>query len=85
MGRKDAYSGKGLTMAEVYTVENALPVEDLFVEERTVTIGVELFLDLCIEYGRKLAMEDFIKVTKYNIEKHEARAILGMEEEEEDE
>lgn len=64
---------------------NALPAEELFgfKTSENVTVPTELFLDLCIEYGRKLAMEDFIRVTKYNVDKEEARAILGIEEEEE--
>lgn len=67
---------------------NALPAEKLFGGEinGTVTVYTELFLDLCIEYGRKLALEDYIRATneKNYLPAMEVKAILGMIGEEEE-
>lgn len=74
-------------MADVYTVENALPAEELFGEGEKITVDAELFINLCIEYGRKAALEDYVtKVEhKYSLDKDVVRAIIGIEEVEEDE
>lgn len=70
------------TVTEEFVTLDATPADKLF---ETVNIG-ETLINLCIEYGRKLAMEDFIRVTKFSINKEEAMAILGMDgEESEDE
>ena len=69
-------------MAEVYTVANALPAEELFGGEikGSVSVNTELFLDLCIEYGRKLALEDYIRAVneKTYLSVNDVKGILGM-------
>lgn len=59
-----------------------LPAEKLFGGEinGSVTVYTELFLDLCIEYGRKLALEDYIRAVneKTYLNATEVKAILGM-------
>ena len=74
--------GKIYSVSDDFAPINALPVEELFEEDED---RMTLFVNLCIEYGRKLALEDFVMAAKYSLDKNEVRAILGMEEEEKNE
>lgn len=85
MGQRFANSEKGIRMNNLYDSVKpltALPAEELFVDKanENVTVSTELFLDLCIEYGRKIALEDYLTKCehKYSLDKAEVMAILGI-------
>ena len=58
---------------------NALPVEELFGKGKYIT-PYDLVIDLLLEYGRKLALEDYIRAVneKTYLNATEVKAILGM-------
>lgn len=58
---------------------NALPVEELFGKGKYIA-PYDLFIDLLIEYGRKLALEDYIRAVneKTYLSVNEVKGILGM-------
>lgn len=58
---------------------NALPVEELFGKGKYVA-PYDLVIDLLLEYGRKLALEDYIRAVneKTYLNATEVKAILGM-------
>lgn len=65
---------------EIKSVElNALPVEELFGKGKYVA-AYDLVIDLLLEYGRKLALEDYIRAVneKTYLNVTEVKAILGM-------
>ena len=72
-----------LNINEKFSTLDAAPAEDLF---ETVNIG-ETLINLCIEYGRKLALEDYIKAVdeKTYLSVKDVKGILGMIGEDEDE
>ncbi len=65
---------------------NALPVEELFGKGKYIA-PYDLFIDLLLEYGRKLALEDYIKAVdeKTYLSVKDVKGILGMIGEDEDE
>jgi len=71
------------TVSEEFISLDATPANELF---ETVNIG-ETIINLCIEYGRKLALEDYIKAVdeKTYLSVRDVKGILGMFGEEEDE
>ena len=71
------------TVTEGFMALDAKPAEELF---ETVNVG-ETLINLCIEYGRKLALEDYIKAVneKTYLSVNEVKGIIGMLEEDEDE
>ena len=58
---------------------NALPVEELFGKGKYIA-PYDLVIDLLLEYGRKLALEDYIRAVneKTYLNATEVKAILGM-------
>lgn len=58
---------------------NALPVEELFGGDEYKK-PYDLIIDLLLEYGRKLALEDYIRAVneKTYLNATEVKAILGM-------
>lgn len=58
---------------------NALPVEELFGKGK-YHAPYDLIIDLLLEYGRKLALEDYIRAVneKNYLNATEVKAILGM-------
>lgn len=72
-----------LNINEKFSTLDAMPAEELF---ETVNIG-ETLINLCIEYGRKLALEDYIKAVdeKTYLSVKDVKGILGMIGEDEDE
>lgn len=76
------------TITEGFMALDAKPVEQLFAEEAFETVNVgETLLNLCIEYGRKLALEDYIRAVneKTYLSVNDVKGILGMLEEDKDE
>lgn len=72
-----------LNINEKFSTIDATPADELF---NTVNIG-ETLINLCIEYGRKLALEDYIKAVdeKNYLSVTDVKGILGMIGEEKDE
>lgn len=78
-------------MSEVYEASSdltALPVEELFTEERDEKYlnPYDLMVELCIEHGRMEALHDYIKaVNERNfLDVKAVKAIIGYEEDEDE-